>query len=529
MSFHGVTFQPLSYEQANPFGSGMMQGSQVASSLFQNQMKNLQAQQLQQQIPYAGQQAAAQVGLTGAQANEANSLGGLYQANANLTSQLTPYKVQNAQATVYPDPILQRANQIHMITGKPLPQVLSEMGLSSGNQQPSQMPAPQQYQQQPTPQQQNPNQQWGGVPFLTPDQQRMRMMQQAQSYPVIPGNVPDLRQMQQMPGMQITPQNAPQLFAGNQQQQPQQQDPQQQQQQLQQPQQPGLQSYANAGQQLTPTSAPKLFGGDPTQNFMMFGTPYNPIQYESLKKGATQEASTSVDAWNKAQADAATSSQEANNMKAQLQRFQDAYGKSYYTGSLFGETPTTGKWSAPFSEWKDLKTGQDLSQEQLTDNAAQALAGYASHQMFPGQRITNNEFVAAARTKPSRAMNGDAVSSATQFFNAKIQRDNEYQQFMNAARQQGVTSPQTAQAIFQVYNQQRPYFDAGSAKPFSNSLGTWRDYLSPQVVNAVQNGQPVPVLEPPHANKAERDNWFKALQQSDQNMFISQLRVARGK
>lgn len=526
MAFGGVTFQPLSFQQANPVGAGMMQGAQIGSTILQSQMQRLQSQALQQKMPYVGPQAAAQVGLTGAQANEANSLGGLYQANANLTNQLTPYKVQNARATVYPDPILQRAQQVSMITGKPVNQVLSEMGLTGGGQQPTQMPAPQQYQQQPAPQQQNPNQQWQGVPFLTPEQQQIRMMQQAQSYPVIPGNVPNLRQVQQMPGMQITSQNAPQLFEGNQQQPQQLQQPQQ----MQQPQQlQAPQGYGNAGQQLTPTSAPKMFGGDPMQNFMMFGAPYNPIQYEALKKGATQEASTSVDAWNKAQADAATGAQEANDMRAQLQRFQDAYKRSYYKGGLFGDIPTTGVLSAPFAGWKNIRTGQDLSQEQLANNAAQALGGYASHQMFPGQRITNNEFAAAAKTKPSLAMYDEGVNSASGFFNSQIARQNEYQQFMNAARQQGVTSPQTAQAIFQIYNQQRPYFDAASGKPFANSSGAWRDYLTPQMISAVQNGQQIPVLEPPHANKAARDSWFKALQPADQNMFISQLQVAGGK
>lgn len=520
MSFHGVTFQPLSYEQANPFGSGMMQGSQVASSLFQNQMKNLQAQQLKQQIPYAGQQAAAQVGLTGAQANEANSLGGLYQANANLTSQLTPYKVQNAQATVYPDPILQRANQIHMITGKPLPQVLSEMGLSSGNQQPSQMPAPQQYQQQPTPQQQNPNQQWGGVPFLTPDQQRMRMMQQAQSYPVIPGNVPDLRQMQQMPGMQITPQNAPQLFAGNQQQpqQPQQQDPQQQQQQLQQQlQQPQQlqpsQGYGNAGQQLTPMSAPKIFNGTPMQNWGLFGTPYNPIDYAQAVEGAKTQGSSGVTLYNDAQKQAASDADDATQMQNYLRDFKENYGKSTYVGPRLGTTPTKG-WLTPPG---------DMTPEINAENAANNMQQLVLKLMHTN-KMTNYELNFAGNLKLNRAMTPGNIQNIGDFLNAKTQRINEQQAFLNAARNQNV-DVQTAQNLWRTYDSQRPVYDFTNHTVNKNYQGTWRDFLKPQAIQAAQTGQPY-VSVPSFSNKQGFQTWYNNLDNGTQQQVKASL--ARG-
>jgi hypothetical protein len=46
MPIQPMYFQPLSFQQANPLGAGMQQGSEIASNMFSNQLKRLQAQQM---------------------------------------------------------------------------------------------------------------------------------------------------------------------------------------------------------------------------------------------------------------------------------------------------------------------------------------------------------------------------------------------------------------------------------------------------------------------------------------------------
>ena len=169
-------FQPETFEQANPFlqGFGAVQGlvgqniqnRQLSAALqaqnLQNQITGVQAQYaapeaqqdllkaqlsnqiLQPQAQYAPQMTQAALALArtmpgyyGAMASEAGSRAAYNRANTNLLQQQTPFLVDKAQADVFSDPMLSRANQFAMAQrfsgmNPYLAQSLQTLGLGGG-------------------------------------------------------------------------------------------------------------------------------------------------------------------------------------------------------------------------------------------------------------------------------------------------------------------------------------------------------------------------------------------------------------
>jgi hypothetical protein len=81
MALSPMYFQILSPDQANPLGYGMQQGTQTANNIMQARGKSLQNQQLQAQLPYAGQMAQAQLATAQQQAPYMQSQTDLNQAS----------------------------------------------------------------------------------------------------------------------------------------------------------------------------------------------------------------------------------------------------------------------------------------------------------------------------------------------------------------------------------------------------------------------------------------------------------------
>lgn len=179
-------FQPESFQQANPFLSGFgatqgiigqnLQNQQLSAALqgqnINNQIMSAKAQYampeeqqallqaqlrnqiLQPQAQYAPQMTQAQLALArtmpgyySAMANEAGARAGFMGAQTNLLKQQTPYMVEKAQADVFNDPLLSRANQLAMAqqqsgTNHYLAQSLQNLGFSGdqNNSAPSQIP-----------------------------------------------------------------------------------------------------------------------------------------------------------------------------------------------------------------------------------------------------------------------------------------------------------------------------------------------------------------------------------------------------
>jgi hypothetical protein len=229
----------------------------------------------------------------------------------------------------------------------------------------------------------------------------------------------------------------------------------------------------------SPVTTPKAFtGNDTATNWAMFGSPYNPIQMSAMQAQAKSAAETGVTSWNDAQKEAAADADLANNTNNLLNQFKSNYGKSFYKGSTLGTLPSQGKVTA-------LMPG-DLSAEQATDNASQNIAA-AVAKLIAGGRVTNYEMQYINQLKPNRAMTPQTAQLAANFLGAKMSRLQQQQQFLNAARNQGI-DVQTAQTLWQNYNNQAPVFNFNKNQPINYPKNYWKNFLTPQAVQDARQG-----------------------------------------
>lgn len=231
-----------------------------------------------------------------------------------------------------------------------------------------------------------------------------------------------------------------------------------------------------------PGMAPKMFSGDTAQNWAMFGSPYNPIEMKALESAATAQGSSSVSTYNDALKSAGDTAQDASDMTNYLNQFNQAYKKSSYTGPLAGSAPSSGLTSLPFA------IGQDLTPEQTADSAAQNMQALVLKLMHTN-KLTNYELQFARNLKLNRNMTPGTVDQVGDFLGAKTTRLKEQQNFLNASRAQGIDA-QTAQDLWQRYNNDRPVYDFASNKVNSQYKGSWSDYLKPNMIAAVKQGMP---------------------------------------
>lgn len=477
MPINAMYFQPETFQQANPFLSGMQAGQGLFQGMQDARTRQLQANALQAQLPFVAPEAQqqlqaaklanalqqntlnfapqmsaadlaqkqAQPQLTLAQAAAQRALPGLYgaegasdyanaaraQVEANLRRQQTPFLVQQEQEKLYQDPILSRMYQV---------------GLAN---------------------------QTGAIPSSS-----MNMLGLGNQSGVQPGTQSNYR---------------------------------------------SLPTYANGFSLANPNlpnnalTAPKTYTGDSAQNYYAFGTPYSPLQMAQLKGQAEETGKTGVTSWNDAQAEAQKDSDIANTTIPLLNQFNDSYKKSTYTGKLAG-VPVTG--------FASLLSG-NTSNEQAADNASQNIAA-AVAKLIAGGRVTNYEMQYINNLKPNRYMSPQTAQMASDFLKSKMQQLGEQQNFLNAARNAGV-DVQTAQTLWQNYRNQRNPYDFNNRRVNTNFQGTWKDYLSPQAINAAQTGQnyvPLPKFSSDSKlGKSQFQSWYAALTPANQ----MQVRQEMGK
>jgi len=271
-------FQVPSFEQSNPFLTGLGHGQALFQQFMQNQylrpllQQELQKAQLANQIQaiqaqYAGPQAEAelgykkaQTGLVGAQTGaipseiklreaqmkEALTRAGLTSAQAELLKKEMPYQIAAARGQVFRDPMLARLYELQQArqTGAISPELLSQAGL--------------------------------GQPQVPPG----------------------------APNNEAVP----------------------------------LQGAPPIANQL---NAPQAFTGDALRNFAAFGGPMNPVEMQGLKAGAAETARTGVTEWNKDLDQATQNAAAANDLKNFSNEFWENYKKSTFTGAL-AKIPGTG-------------------------------------------------------------------------------------------------------------------------------------------------------------------------------------------
>jgi hypothetical protein len=252
------------------------------------------------------------------------------------------------------------------------------------------------------------------------------------------------------------------------------------------------------GNQASPMTAPRMFAGNnPMQNWALTGSPLSPIQQMQLKamgEGMNTAAKTGVIEYNNALNAASSSGEDATQMKNLVDQFKDAYNRSKYTGPIQGIVPSslanaqgvTGKTAFAAANLVDM--GHDFTPEQQADNAAQNMQQMVL-KLMKTNRLTNYELQFAGNLKLNRNMTPETIKTVGDWLSAKSNRLNEQQQFLTAAKNTGIDI-QTANALWNKYENQRPAYDFVNHKTNTQYQDAWKDYLTPQAINSVQSGRP---------------------------------------
>jgi hypothetical protein len=234
---------------------------------------------------------------------------------------------------------------------------------------------------------------------------------------------------------------------------------------------------------------------NPTQNWAVFGSPISPLammQLQAYGKGLDTTATTGVTQYNQMQDQAAQNSDDANSLMNYLNEFKTSYDKSFYKGPARGTAPSSGALSA-------FVPG-DLTNEQEADQAAANMQMIMAR-MMKSSKFTNSQLKFAGTLKLNRTNTPDAVNDLQPILSSISGRAKEYQDFLNYSRNNNIPV-QTANTLWQQYQSQRPAFDANSKTANNQYQGTWKDYATPQAVQATNAGAPYV----PNANKISKQD-----------------------
>lgn len=279
----------------------------------------------------------------------------------------------------------------------------------------------------------------------------------------------------------------------------------------------GTNNTQNQAQQLPNASDPNaLQFNDPAQNWALFGSPISPLammQLQAYGKGLDTQAQTGVTQYNDALAKASDEAKLANLTSNFLDQFQNAYDKSKYKGPAAGTLPVTG--------WHTLLMPGNLANEQAADNASQNIAALKA-KMLAGGRVTNYELNYFNQLKPNRSMDPATAQMTHDFLKAKTIQMGEEQNFLNAAKNNGI-DVQTANTLWNNYINQRPVYNFSTRTVNKSFQGSWNDYLTPEAISAARSGQnyvPLPTFN----TKQDFQNWYNTLLNSDKATVSAELR-----
>lgn len=463
---------PETFEQANPFIAGYAAGQQLMGTAQQQQYNQYINQMLAQQVPYAGPQAAAQLAYSRAQTPYLQAQTGSVNANTALTQGITPGVIAQSGGLAFTDPMQQRAYELGLAARNPAMQnALSAAGINP-QAITGQVPQGQQAQQSPQQGDQFTSPSLSGIPRQATNAVNNGALPSAGIYPPGVAQVPGAQQNAQQGYLPV-----PNVTTGN------------------------TGAPSPIMQNAPPSQvAPQAYSGTPAQNYALFGTLLNPFQMSAMKAAMEKQAETSVSTYNDLQNEASKEAQNANTLSNVADQFKENYDKSLYKGSTLGNIPVRGK--------EALLTPGNLSPEQETDSAATNLGALVAKSYFPG-RVTNADMQYVQTMKPGRNMDSGSAQDLVQSIKAISQRVQEYPQFLNAAKQQGV-DPQTAQTLWNNYIQQRPVFDYQNHQVRKSFQGSYTDFMNSQAINAAQNGQTY-VPKPKFDSKAQAQSWYAGL------------------
>jgi hypothetical protein len=299
--------QPETFAQANPFITGFGAGQQLINQGMQNQYQNYQNQIAAAQAQYANPMAAAQLAYTQQQAPnmaaqtqgilqgqipEEQGLGAYYGAQGNLVSGRTPALIQQANNSIYTNPLLANAQQLQQAANQGLNPTLQQLNLPNVAPNGTVNSGPLTS---------------AGIPIPTPN-----------------GQVPSQLPANSAPPQSIASQAVQAAFG------------------------PGFMGQGNlvTSKGVYPNQPGQAENPGQQANYDYL---FNPLAFQQLQAAAKTTGSTGVETYNDLLKNSSDQSQQANLLANASDQYLSNYNRSTYKGSLLGNIPVRGEhsWAAP--------------------------------------------------------------------------------------------------------------------------------------------------------------------------------------
>src|ERR1044071_7862619 len=125
---------------------------------------------------------------------------------------------------------------------------------------------------------------------------------------------------------------------------------------------------------------------------------------------------------------------------------------------------------------------------QRMDSSGNAMAASATSLFKNGGAIHDSDITLQQLAKPNRKQNPDVSFDLAQGIIAKNDRLKERQLFYSLGTQMRL-KPEILDAEWNKYETERPYLNSDTNMPNDAYKGTWKDYLTPQSINAFVKGE----------------------------------------
>lgn len=197
-----------------------------------------------------------------------------------------------------------------------------------------------------------------------------------------------------------------------------------------------------------------------------------------------QQQSANIEQNNKLIQDASAQANNAVDMQYALDSMDKAYPEigALQKGAVAGHAPALSD------------AAQTFDHAAATLNSALIGAKQTGH-------ITDKDIGFFGQLGINRAANKKTFETLSGFTRAIQDRVKEKAPFYSAAAAAGVP-PNIYQPLYSMYLNERPVYDYDKRKPIKENQGSWKDYLSPQAIGAMQQGQPYS----PHTEASEKQN-----------------------
>ena len=207
----------------------------------------------------------------------------------------------------------------------------------------------------------------------------------------------------------------------------------------------------------------------------------DPLAYKTREA----QALANVELGNKLSSEANQSADHANSMNEAV-KLMDSSRKNL---NILEKSPVVGKGHA-FS-----------TAAQNFDRGATTFGGNQLKQLQSSGHITDRDVNYFGKITPTRESTDSAFKTFSNYTKELTKRINERPGFYQLARKMGLT-PQQYEPLWLKYMNERPVYDYDKDKPIPGNLGSYKEYLTPQAIQATMNGEPYS----PRLNVSENEN-----------------------